>query len=98
MRLLLALLLVAGLFSALGTSVGAACPRQSPAAMPMMHHRHQPLPARADPLACAACLAVLPALAAAAPHSSIPFLTFLSLARPLAGIAHALDPPPPRAA
>jgi hypothetical protein len=101
---ILALLAAIGLLFANAPSV-AACPRSAAAVHPMMartmmmmHHHRQPTPFDRDSPQCAACLAVLPSLTAAAPQPRLPFAAFASPFHPLSGIDPALDPPPPRAA
>jgi hypothetical protein len=98
---ILALLAAIGLLFANPTSV-AACPSGAAArahSMSMtMHHHRQPTPIDRSTQQCAACLAVLPSLAAAAPQPRLPFAVFASPFHALSGIDPALDPPPPRAA
>ena len=96
------LIAIAALMSTLGWSSQAiaACPMDSPA-MAMgghsMHDHGSPAPMRADVGPnCAACLAVLPALAPAGVVPPPPFEPFLTALNTLSSVDPALDPPPPR--
>jgi len=98
------LIAVAALLSTLGwnSQAIAACPMEGPA-MAMsghkMHYHRGPAPATADVGPnCAACLAVLPALAPVGAAAPAPFQPFLAVLNALSSVDPALDPPPPRRA
>ena len=93
MRVLLALLLIAGLLSV--PSQSGACPAQPSAMVGMMHHHHgQKAPTVSD--ACTACLAVMPDLIERGAHDTSAFPAFTVQLTSLSGIDPTLDPPPPR--
>jgi hypothetical protein len=94
------LIAVAALLSTLGwnSQAIAACPMEGPAMSGhKMHHHRSSAPATADiGPNCAACLAVLPALAPVGAAASAPFEPFLAELNALSSVDPALDPPPPR--
>jgi len=96
------LIAIAALLSTLGwnSQAIAACPMDAPAMTmsghPMQHHGNQ-APAKMDVGPnCAACLAVLPALAPAGAAPPPPFEPFLTELSALSSVDPVLDPPPPR--
>ena len=96
-HMLLALLAVIGIFSLLPMAgASAACPTDTMASMPTMHHHGQSAPMGRD--ACPACIAVLPSLPTIETNALPPVAVSDSQGRQLFGIDPGLDPPPPRAA
>ena len=96
------LIAIAALLSTLGwnSQAIAACPMDSPT-MAMsghsMHHHGGQAPTKMDVGPnCAACLAVLPALAPAGVAPPPPFEPVVTELSALSSVDPALDPPPPR--
>lgn len=93
---LLTLLALLGVLVAIQpTSARVACPIDTVATMPMMHH-HSPAPA--SQLNCPVCLGVLASLPIVEPHLLLPATLFIAQPHTLLGIDPSLDPPPPRGA
>src|SRR4051812_11315765 len=95
-QMMLALLAVIGIFSLLPMAgASAACPSDTMASMPMMHHHGQSAPMGRD--VCSTCMAVLPSLPTIEDHPLPSVALPVGLGHQLVGIDPGLDPPPPRA-